>query len=230
MKIDSESRIVDSVIDQLQYCKKISKIVVATTDLDDDAKLFEHVKNQNIECFRGSSENVLDRYFQCATKYGFDVIVRITADNPFIDPVIVDDLIGLFQSSNYDYGSNTNPRSFPQGTEVEIFTYAALSKAKESAAKRSEQEHVTPFFYNNPDIFKICNLSNSNNLSKLRWTVDTSNDLDFVREISKRISSKPVLMKDILTVLKNESSLMSINGDRITNEGGLKSLREELQK
>ena len=113
MKIDSESRIVDSVIDQLQYCKKISKIVVATTDLDDDAKLFEHVKNQNIECFRGSSENVLDRYFQCATKYGFDVIVRITADNPFIDPVIVDDLIGLFQSSNYDYGSNTNPRSFP---------------------------------------------------------------------------------------------------------------------
>jgi len=193
--------IIHHVINQLKNCKTCSKIIVATTLLDEDKEIVNYVKNLNIENFRGSESNVLDRYYHCAKKFGLLTIVRITCDNPLIDPTLVDDIITIFQSGNYDYISNCIERTFPLGTEVEVFSINSLEKAWKEANNDFQKEHVTPFFYQNPTKFKIKNISHYDNLSFLRWTVDTQSDFDFVNWILKNIKSRPVLMKNILKLL-----------------------------
>ncbi len=155
MKLDKKNTVLHFIINQLEHSKLIDKIVVATTNLKEDDSIEILAKNSNIEIFRGHPDDVLDRYYQCAKKFSIDIIVRITADNPLIDPTIVDDLIKKFTSNSYDFLTNAHVRTFPYGTEVEIFSFKALEKAWKNATKPFEREHVTPYFYNNPKYFKI---------------------------------------------------------------------------
>lgn len=215
------------VIKQLQYCKLFEKMIVATTVLEEDDKIVKCVQNLGIEWFRGSPQDVLDRYYQCAKKFSLETIVRITADNPLIDPTIVDALIVKFNSGSYDYVSNFLPRTFPQGTEVEVFSLHALERAWRNAKKPSEREHVTPYFYNNPDMFNISVVRYSQNISHLRWTVDSENDLELIRMIASKLKKRPILMTDILDLLSKEPHLININKDYVVNEGYLKSLKED---
>ena len=227
LKIDNEYTVLDSVINQLSFSKLIDKIVIATTNLPSDNIIEDFVKNSNLEIFRGNSKNVLDRYFQCAKFFSFDIIIRITADNPLIDPTIIDNLINFFNLHSYDYLTNSNVRTFPYGTEVEIFTFNALEKAWNNAKKPSEREHVTPYFYNNPDLFKIFNVENPTNTSNLRWTIDRQNDLILVKTIISKIKKRPILMTDILELFSREPKLFEINKYHILNEGYEKSLKED---
>jgi len=218
MKLNNENPLLYFVINQLQNCKSIGKIVVATTTFTEDTKIIEFLKKLNIEYFRGSSTNVLDRYYQCAKKFSFDIIIRITADNPLIDPTIVDLAIEKFNSNSFDYLTNTRKRSFPSGTEVEVFTFLALEKAWKNSTKPSELEHVTPYFYNNPEKFKIFDLINHEDLSSFRWTVDETNDLELVKILISKIKKRPILMNDIVKILKDEPELIKINKNNIQNE------------
>ena len=136
-------------IEQLRFSKNIDKIVVATTDLPEDDIIEELVKTQKIECFRGNAENVLDRYYQCAKLFGFNGIVRITADCPLIDPFITDKVIQVFKDNELDYVPNVFPRTFPDGLETEVVAFSALEIAWKNAELPSEKEHVTPYFKNN---------------------------------------------------------------------------------
>ena len=211
MKIDDKNTILDFVINQLSYSKLIDKIVIATTNLQEDDVIKNFVTTMNVDVFRGSSNDVLDRYYQCAKEFSIDTIVRITADNPLIDPTIVDDLIKKFTSNSYDSLTNAYVRTFPYGTEVEIFSFKALEKAWKNATKPSEREHVTPYFYNNPQSFKIHFEENSKNISNLRWTVDRENDFLLVKSIVSKIKKRPILMTDILDLFSKEPKLFEIN-------------------
>ena len=224
LNIDEKNPIIYYVIKQISESRLCDQIVIATTTLPEDDKIVKFAKNMSIPCFRGSAEDVLDRYYQCAKTFSFSTIIRITSDNPLIDPKLVDDAILFYKSNSYDYVTNCKPRTFPQGTEVEIFSFNALEKIWKNARKLSEREHVTPYFYNNSDQFKMFNIKNNENISHLRWTVDREKDLELVKKIILKIKKSPILMKDILELFQKEPELIDINKSYVLDEGYLKSL------
>ena len=220
MKADDEFLMIDYVINQLKHSKLHDEIVIATTDLKRDDVIFDHVTNRNIPCFRGDEKNVLERHYQCAKKYAFSTIVRIPSDKPLIDPTIVDSVIEKFQSNSYDYISNfsvdvndnnrPNP-SCPSGTEVEIFSFAALETAWKNASSEHEKEHVTTYIYSHPEKFNIFTIKSEKNLSQFRWALDYENDLKLIRIIISKIQKRPILMNDILELFEQEPDLTKIN-------------------
>ena len=220
MKADEDSIMLDYVINQLNYSKLHDELVIATTVLEQDDVIFDHVTNRNIQCFRGDEKNVLERHYECAKKYSFSTIVRIPSDKPLIDPTIVDTVIEKFQSSSYDYISNFSVNvdnenkffsSFPSGTEVEIFSFSALENAFKNANTVEQKEHVTPYIYENPKKFKIFTISSNKDLAKFRWALDYEKDLKLIRLIISKIKKRPILMSDILTLFKNQPELTKIN-------------------
>lgn len=211
MKVDDKHTLIHHLINQLRQSKYCENVVVATTTLTEDDKLVEFLEDLDIMYFRGSSEDCLDRYYQCAKKFQFSVIIRITSDNPLIDPTLIDDAMTIFLSNSYDYITNARPRSFPYGTEVEIFSFNALENAWGEAKDALEREHVTPYFYNNPEKFKVFTIKNAKDLSHLRWTVDKKNDLLLVHEIITNIKKSPILMEDILELFKKNPKLAELN-------------------
>jgi len=209
--LDGKNPLIYYVIEQMKNCKKVDKVIVATSDNKEDDVIEKFVSNLGIDCFRGELNNVLDRYYKCAKKYQLSTIVRITCDNPLIDPSIVDNLVSIFEETDNDLVVNVKERTFPHGTEVEIFSFDALEKAWKSAKSPYEKEHVTPFFYNNLEKFKILNIKNERNLSHLRWTVDREDDFDLVSELVTIIKKRPILMSDILDALEKNPQLKTIN-------------------
>ena len=199
------------VVNQLKNSKKINRIIIATTNLEEDDIIANYAKTMKVDLFRGDAFDVLDRYYQCAKNFSSEIIVRITADNPLIDPGIVDDVVEQFIKNSFDYVSNAKPRTFPYGTEVEVFSFQALEKAWNNAKKPSEREHVTPYFHNNKNQFKIFSVKFSEDLSYLRWTVDRKNDLKFVRKIVSEIKKRPILMTDIIKLISKNPDITSIN-------------------
>lgn len=216
-------------ISQLKNCKLIDKIVVATTTSNEDDVIEDYVKTLGMDVFRGSKHDVLDRYFQCAQKFSFSKILRVTADCPLIDPTIVDKGISTFLKNSYDYVTNTFPRTYPDGNETEIFSYALLKLAHDNTLLPSEREHVTPYFKNNPNMFKIKNFSYSKDISNLRWTLDYDEDLTLIKKIISKIKFRPILLENILSLFENEPDLIDINKNHKPNEGYLKSLKEDEQ-
>jgi len=227
MSVEGKNPLLYYVINQLKYSKLIDRIIIATTKLPEDNIIIKIANEMDVQTFRGSTTDVLDRYYQCAKKFSLINIVRITSDNPLIDPTLVDQVIEKFIEGSYDYVTNCNPRTFPQGTEAEIFSFKALERAWKNSKKSSEREHVTPYFYNNPDKFKIFKIIHHKNLSKLRWSVDREPDLELVRAIVSKIKKRPILMKDIIALFEIEPKLVEINKDYAMNEGYLKSLGED---
>lgn len=225
-RIFGESTVLDFVLSQLSYSKKIEKIVVATTDLKEDDIISDYLESKNYEIFRGSSEDVLDRFFQCASRNSFDIIVRITADNPLIDPEIVDLVIEKFLNQNCDFVTNTLKRTFPYGTEVEVFTMDSLEKAWKNASKPSEREHVTPFIREFKNSFNLLNIESKEELSFLRYTIDRKEDLLVVKEIVKNITKRPIVLREIIELYDNQPEIFEINKN-VKHDGFLSSLKKD---
>ena len=228
LNVEDQKPVLYFVIKQLQECKLIDKIIVATTTNEEDNQIANYSKNMGIDFFRGSSENVLDRHYQCAKEYSVSTIVRIPSDKPLIDPEIVDYLVTIFKKKSYDYVTNFLPNpTFPSGTEVEVFSMNGLERVWKKAKLPSEREHVTSYFSNHEDEFKITHIENSENLSHLRWAVDRIEDLDLVRLIVSKIKKRPILMKDVVELFNKEPELSKINKNVSRNEGDIKSLKED---
>jgi len=226
-KIDDENPLLYYVMNQLKRCKLGQKLIIATTNFEQDDIIESYVKKHGIICFRGSANDCLDRYYKCAKHFKLSIIIRVTCDNPLIDPVLVDKMLDFFLTRKIDYLTNCKPRTFPQGTEVEIFSFESLEKAWKNAVKNSEREHVTPYFYNNPSGFKILNFFNSADQSGFRWTVDRKEDLELVKRIISKIKKDPILTEDIVDLLKKEPQMLKINKNHVIDEGYLKSLKIE---
>ena len=227
IKLNQYRTTLDFVVNQLSFSALLDKIVIATTNLEQDNIIETNAKTLGIDCFRGSSDDVLDRYYHCAKKFQINTIVRITSDCPLIDPQIVDQAIRKYQSEDYDYVTNTLSRSYPIGTDVEIFSFEILEKTWQKAILPSEREHVTLFIRNKKLNFKLGNLKNSKNLGRLRWTLDRVEDLNLIRKIVVKINKNPILMNDILNLFSLEPELIKINEHITQNEGMLKSLKKD---
>ena len=156
-----------------------------------------------------------------------DGIVRITADCILIDPFIADKIIQIYKEGNYDYVPNVLPRTFPDGLEVEVIRFSALKIAWENAELPSEKEHVTPYFKNNKEEFRIKNVENYENLSHLRWTLDYEEDFQLIKRIIEKITHRPIEMRHILSLFSKEPDLPKINSNHAPNEGFQKSLEED---
>ena len=226
-KINSEETILSFLLKQITNCKSLKTVVVATTELDEDDVIVDFLKSYDVEIFRGNSENVLDRFYHCAKKFKFSTIVRLTADNPLIDPQIVNDSIQKYSNSDCDYLTNSIDRTFPNGTEVEIFSFNALETAWKSAKKKSEREHVTPYFYNNPNKFKIHHFKQKQDQSKFRYSIDRKEDYLLVLKILSKINTRPIKTSDIIELLTNYPEIKKLNSHIIPNEGYMKSISED---
>ena len=204
--------LIEHLFSQLSYSTRIDKKIIATTTELIDNDIEKLANNIGIQCFRGNSLNVLDRYYNCAKSFDIDTIVRISGDAPLIDPIIVDKTIEYYKKNNFDYVSNFFRRTFPIGTEIEIFSFKTLEKCWKTAQQSYEKEHVTPFIYEHPELFNIGFIEHSENLSNLHWTVDRIEDFNFVEIILQKIKERPVSMNHILNLLKLEPGLLKING------------------
>ena len=231
IKIDRENTILDCVINQLQDSKEIKNIVIATTDQKEDDVIVEFIQKRRMKYFRGNKQDVLDRYYQCAKKFNFSEIIRITSDNPLIDYEMVDMVVKYFKSNNYDYIATDLPvdtfhRTYPLGYAVEVFTFSALENAWKNAKLPSEREHVTPYFYKNKEIFRQTSIQNSEDLSRFRCTVDTKYDLELIQKIYLNIKKRPILLSDVIKLFKANPEFIKINA-HVKADGYLRSLKED---
>ncbi len=222
--VDKKHSMLEFVLKQLEFSKKIDKIIVATTNLKNDDVVSKLAENKEISVFRGDSLDVLDRYYRCAKKFNIDTIVRINSDCPLVDPFVVDQMIDKFSKENFDFMSNHQPRSYPYGMDVEIFSFKTLENAWKNALLESEREHVSPFMYNHPDVFSCNNFKHIQNFSNIRITVDREKDLELIKKIIEKINSSPITLKEIITLYNEVPKLFLMNSEYIVDEGYKKSV------
>lgn len=204
------------VVNRLTYAELIDEIVVATTTNNIDDSVEEWCNKNKIKCYRGSEDDVLNRFYNAAITFPCDVIVRVTADDPFKEPSIIDTIIKKLIDENLDLSCNVFPPSFPEGLDCEVFTFNVLETMEKTTKDPYDREHVTPYIYNNPDKFKIENITSSRQLSSYRWTIDNLEDYEMVNAIyEKRKPRKQgiLLMDEILEILEENPEIVSINSD-----------------
>ena len=216
-------------IARLRKSQFIDQTILATSQDESDDQLAKLCQQNGVRVFRGSLDDVLDRYYQCASTLRPEYVVRITGDCPLLDWHIVDKVVQKHMEEKNDYTSNTLQVTYPDGLDVEVMRYKALEKAWREAMLPSEREHVTQYLIKHPELFKQGNLQHSCDLSALRWTVDEPADFVFVKNIYEKLYPKNTdfTMQDILALLENQPEMMEINCGFIRNEGLLKSLRED---
>lgn len=217
-------------LERLKSCETLDKVILATSVDESDTQLAEKVKDAGWEVYRGSLDDVLERYVQCAKAYGADHVVRITGDCPVIDPEVVDCTVRVHLAHGNDYTSNGLGRAtYPDGLDTEIMTAGALAKADREARLASEREHVTPYIVKHPELFKLEGIENDEDISYERWTVDEPEDFEFVTRVYEDLYPKNphFRMKDVQALLQNHPELRQINDGFERNEGFAKSLRED---
>jgi len=213
-------------LERLSRCTRLGDLVVATSiDSSDDA-LATLCRDSEVDCFRGSLGDVLDRFVKAALPYAPDVVVRLTGDCPLTDPVLIDQIVARFLDSNLDYLSNCEPATYPDGLDVEVTQFKCLQAAWQEAVLPSHREHVTPFIRRQPDRFRVGNHVREVDLSHLRWTVDEPEDIEFVRCIYERLyPGKPDFSTDdVLALLQCAPEVVQMNSRFQRNEGTKKSL------
>jgi spore coat polysaccharide biosynthesis protein SpsF len=237
------------VIERTLRARSLDTVLLATTTDPSDDPLADFAASMEIDCFRGSLHDVLDRYYRAAQTARADLIVRITADCPLIDPAVIDQTVELlknpsaFNSPKVDFSCNRLPppfsRTFPIGLDVEACTFSALERAWNQATETFHREHVMPFLYEglkfepktetepdprpiastaffgtSPRGFGIAQLQHQPDYGKLRWTVDTPEDLTFIREIFARLGDKKDFSwYDVLEIVQKEPELAKINAE-----------------
>ncbi len=224
--------LIGHVIERTRASRTVAAIVLATTTEEIDKPLLEVAKQYGAIAYAGSANDVLDRYYQAAVLSKADVIVRVTADDPFKDPQVIDRVVNhLLDHAGLDYASNTIEPTYPEGLDIEVFTFKALQRAWNEARLTSEREHVTPYIWKNPDKFNIFNVRYERDLSALRWTLDYEEDLRFTREIYARLYHGQIfLMDEILALLTREPQLLEINQGKVRNAGYLLSLQQDAKE
>jgi spore coat polysaccharide biosynthesis protein SpsF (cytidylyltransferase family) len=171
------------VVRRLGRASRIDEVVVATTDTASDHEIGTECARLKVSCFYGSEHNVLDRFLRAAEQFRCDLIVRVTADCPLIDPEMVDEVVAACITRHVDLSCNDVPHTFPRGLDVEAFTIETLRRVQDMADQPYQREHVTPLVYERPDIFRSYSVKGDRDLSHLRWTVDTPDDLKLIRAI-----------------------------------------------
>lgn len=202
----------ERVVRRVQRAQRIEKVVVATTTSPADDPVAAVAASLGASVTRGSEEDVLDRFHQAAEEAGAATIVRVSADSPLVDPEVIDMVVDAYMSSDADYASNKLEPSFPLGLDVEAFSREALEKVWKSARESYERSHVTLGIYAEPSEFKLVPVTTTPDRHDWRWTVDTEEDLRFVREIFFRLAgSNDFSWRDVVELIEKEPTLAEIN-------------------
>jgi spore coat polysaccharide biosynthesis protein SpsF len=191
------------VIDRIKHSKLNQKIIIATSIKREDDAIYDLALTQNIDVYRGSQNDVLNRFYEAAKTYKVDLIVRVTADCPLIDPYVMDLVIQAYLDNNKtivtNAGIDLDKRTYPRGLDVEVFSFDSLALANKEADQKHQREHVTPYLYQ--DINGVSIVSNNVNLSNHRWTVDTPEDMEFVQKLYTEFENS-INMLDYNNVIK----------------------------
>jgi len=204
------------VVERTRMAKWVNQVVVATTTEPSDDLIVDLCLQKGYPVTRGSMPDVLDRYYQTARQYQADIVVRVTADCPLIDPGLIDEMIQRFLENGVDFAANRLPppfkRTYPIGMDTEVVTMQALESAWKLTDQPHEREHVMPFFYEKPGRFRILQVDYPIDYGGRRWTVDTSEDLALIREIITRLNGRmDFTWLDVLELFEIQPELANIN-------------------
>jgi len=204
--------VLSRVVRRLARASRIDELVVATTGSARDEPIVEACKGLGVLCFRGSEEDVLDRYFLAAEKSEAGAVVRVTSDCPLIDPELVDAVIESFLEQHADFACNVMPRTYPRGLDTEVFTSEALRKAWEVSDQPHQREHVTPLFYERADIFRLATVQGEPDYSRYRWTLDTPEDLKLIRAIYRHFNDNDSFgWREAIALMEASPELVNMN-------------------
>lgn len=204
------------VVERARKAKTATDVVVATTTEPSDDPIASFCMLMGYACTRGSLSDVLDRYYQTARQYRADIIVRLTADCPLIDPAEIDHVVQEFQRGGVDFAANRLPppfgRTYPIGLDTEVCSFEALERAWDEAKEPYQREHVMPYLYEIPGRFKVLRVDHDPDYGELRWTVDTQQDLQLVRAIFERMGEREDFgWLDVLELFQREPELARLN-------------------
>lgn len=203
--------VLQNIAERIRTAKNISGVIIATSAETSDDIVENFCMKAGIKVFRGSLNNVLERYYKCALRESADVIVRCTADNALIDGNIIDEALNVFSSGELDYLSYKN--GLPLGMHVEIFSFAALEKSYNEARDPECLEHVTPYMIKNPEKFRVLFFADDKDAdnSSMRFTMDTPEDYEFVKRIYASFDTNIFSYSEILRVLSEHKDFLEIN-------------------
>jgi len=217
------------MIERVQQAKCIDSVVLATTTNKEDDPTEELGKSMGVEVFRGSEDDVLDRFYRAADKFGGEHIMRLTGDCPLIDPDFLDALADFYFEGGYDYAINCLEPTLPDGLDAEIISMQTLREVHEKAVRAPHKEHVTLYVRDNADDFKIGSWKHTEDYSSMRWTVDNREDFELVKNIIEGVThvTPDFRLQDMLDYIHQHPNLAEINAHIKRNEGLAKSLEEE---
>ena len=230
MKAIVDKPVIELILKRLNLSSEIDQIAVATSIDPKNLELKNHVTSLGFDCHMGSEDDVLSRVYEAAKFFHADIVVRITGDCPFVDPELVDLIVREFKNSSTDYVSNINPPTYPDGLDVEVFSFFALEEAYKEAVTDFDKEHVTPFIRNS-NMFKISNFKFEKDLSSLRWTLDEPEDFIVIDSVFNYF--KPNIYftwLDVLSLYENNPDLFSANKKIVRNEGSKMGSGQKLWK
>lgn len=211
--------VIARVFSRLSLAKEVDVIILATSANPNNAPLVQQVESLGYPVFRGSEDDVLDRYYQAALSAGAEVVVRITGDCPLIDPDIIDSVVRAFRAGVVDYASNIDPPTYPDGLDVEVFSFAALEKAWRECTASYGREHVTPYI-REPGRFQRLNVASEIDYSHQRWTVDEFSDLEVVRQIFSYFAPRgDFRWGEVLHAVDSVPERFAANRHLVRNEG-----------
>lgn len=228
LKKVGEETLLEIHLKRILLSKKITKLIVATTNEDGAENIVDIAKNKSVDTYQGSIDDVLDRFYNAAITYNPDYVVRLTSDCPLIDPVEIDKVIEACIHSDNDYVSNTLNPTFPDGVDVEVFKFKALEKSFNEAELKSDREHVTPYIWRNSSfkggcLFKSENITNDKDYSSYRLTVDTAEDFEVIKKVIENLGTNKS-WQDYVQFLDKNEDIKKINEHYRRNEGYQKSL------
>ncbi|MEW6566787.1 MAG: glycosyltransferase family protein [Chloroflexota bacterium] len=206
------------VVERTRRAKTVHEVVVATTTDKADQPIAELCDRRGYRWTRGHPTDVLDRYYQAAREFSADVIVRLTADCPLIDPALIDEVVQAFLSTDppVDFAANRIPgdRTYPIGLDTEVCSFQALETAWRNADQPYQREHVMPYLYEVPGRFRVLHLRHEPDLGSLRWAVDTAQDLELIRQVFARFNGRDdFTWQEVLALIAHEPELTQINAD-----------------
>jgi spore coat polysaccharide biosynthesis protein SpsF len=200
------------VVRRTQQAASLDEVVVATSFSATDVPIVTESTRLDVPVFRGDEEDVLDRFYQAAQIHNAQAVVRITSDCPLIDPSVIDKVVYAFMTTKPDYACNTLERTYPRGLDTEIMSLNAFGRAWRGATDAYQRVHVTPYLYQNPHLFRLLSVTNPQDYSSYRWTVDTLEDLVFVREVYQRLGNdNRVGWQTVLRLLQRYPALVELN-------------------
>jgi len=221
---------IELLLRRLAGARRVDRIVLATSDDPANQPLAAHVRSLGFDVFEGREDDVLDRFHRAALPYGPTVVVRITGDCPLVDAGLVDAVLGAYSSGSVDYASNANPPTYPDGLDVEAFSFEALAAAAADATRPFDREHVTPFLRDSGR-FKTLNVGAGEDLSAERWTVDEPEDFEVVASVFAHFGPRVDFgWREVLALSRARPDLFERNRGIARNEGAVLTPGQKLQR